>query len=280
MKYLKKILIIILVFLFMLSVIGFIGFKHLQKNDPNKTFDETRKDYNMGSCYNMQEDLCYYIIFIDDDECSWNEEEKDIFINKKFLPTMDFLSRQALLYNTEISTDYKVCEKTVTYMGIMESETRENGGQYDILSQVAKSMGYNSHWEMTIKLKKELNVKQVAYLIAVNKEGRSYKHVPPYGPFERPSEFCVFFSQSIGYTDTSCYSSIGHEILHLFGAEDYYNSSYYPERNKLAKELYPDDIMFATAHDINEKTIGAYTAYSVGWLDKLPEECNTENWWK
>lgn len=279
MKRFSKILIIILIVLFVLFSLGFIGFSFLQNADPNKV-DETRQAYNIGSCYNMQEDLCYYLIFLDDEESNWTEEDKKIFIDRKFLPTMNFLSKQASDYNTKISTNYKTCEKPIIYDGIMESETRENGGQYDIIAQVAKSMGYNSYIEMNRELKRELNVSQVAYLIIVNKEGRSYKHSHPYGPFERPTEFCVFFSQSIGYTDTSCYSSIGHEILHLFGAEDYYNSVNYPERNKLATELYPNDIMFATADDINEKNIGAYTAYSVGWLNELPEECNTPKWWE
>ncbi len=277
MKHLKRLFIFILVVIFILGIIGFVLWSY---EGMNKS-DETRRAYNVGSCYNMQEDLCYYIIFLDDEESQWTNEDKEIFVNKKFLPTMKFLSQQASKYNTEISTDYKTIEKKVTYDGVMESETRENGGQYNILTQVAKSMGYDSHWEMTHTLRKELNVKQVAYLIAINKNGRSYKHTHPYGPFEKPTEFCIFFSQSIGYTDTTCYSTIGHEILHLFGAEDYYSSAgNYPERNKLATMLYPADIMFATANDINDKNIGAYTAYSVGWIDELPKECDTENWWK
>ncbi len=277
MKHLKRLLIVILVVGIIIGLIGTVLSSYKGKNQS----DETRRAYNVGSCYNMQEDLCYYIIFIDDLESQWTTEERDIFINKKFLPSMTYLSQQSSEYNVEIITDYKTCEENVVYNGILDAETRENGGQYNILTQVAKSMGYDSHWEMTHSLKKELNVKQVAYLIAVNKEGRSYKHTPPYGPFEKPTEFCIFFSQSIGYSDTTCYSTIGHEILHLFGAEDYYISSgEYPERSKLATELYPDDIMFATANDINDKSIGAYTAYSVGWTDTLPIECDTENWWK
>ena len=281
MKRSTKIFIIILVIFFILCNIDFRPWFYKKQSEYLNRVDETRKEYNIGSCYNMQEDLCYYIIFLNDDESSWNEDEKEIFINKKFLTTMNYLSEQALAYNTEIEKNYIACEKKITYNGLIESETVQNGAQYDILTQAAISMGYESPSEMTKNLKKELSVKQLAYLIAVNKDGRSYKLSHHQASYERKQEFCVFFAKSIVYTDTTCTSSIAHEILHLFGAEDYYDPyGTYPERKKLATTLYPNDIMFATSVDINEKIVGAYTAYSVGWIDKLPEECNTENWWK
>ena len=281
MKRSTKIIIIILVVFLILCHIDFRPWFYKKQSDYLNRVDETRKEYNIGSCYNMQEELCYYIIFLDDDENLWNEEEKEIFINKKFLPTINYLSDQAAAYNTEITKNYTVCEKQISYKGIIESETVQNGAQYDILTQVSISMGYESPSDMTKNLKKELSVKQVAYLIAVNKEGRSYKLSHHHASYERKQEFCVFFAKTIGYTDTTCASSIAHEILHLFGAEDYYDPyGNYPERKKLATTLYPNDIMFSTSVDINEKTVGAYTAYSVGWFHELPEECNVEEWWK
>ena len=94
-------------------------------------------------------------------------------------------------------------------------------------------------------------------------------------------EFCVFFDDAITYSGTTCNPTIAHEILHLFGAEDYYDPyGDYPEREKLAKELYPNDIMFGTVTDMNNVNVGNYTAYSVGWINDLPQECDTENWWK
>ena len=229
----------------------------------------------------MQEDLCYYIIFIDDNESNWNDHDKNLFIEKKFIPSMNYLSNQGSAYNVTLKKDYKVCENSATYNGIIEVEAVQNEVQYDIFTQVASSLGYESPKDMNDSLKKKFDVKQVAYLFAVNKEGRSYKLSHSQTAIERKYEFCVFFSQSIGYADTTCYSTIAHEILHLFGAEDYYDPyGDYPQREKLAKELYPNDIMFGTVTDINNVNVGNYTAYSVGWINELPQECDTENWWK
>lgn len=281
MKRSTKIFIIIFIVFLVLCHIDFRPWFYKKQREYLNRIDETRKEYNIGSCRNMQEDLCYYIIFIDDNESEWNDEDKDEFIEKKFLPSINYLSNQGSAYNVTLKKDYQICKKSATYNGIIEAETVQNDVQYDIFTQVASSLGFNSPKEMNDSLKKEMNVKQVAYLFAVNKEGRSYKLSHSQTAIERKYEFCVFFSQSIGYTDTTCYSTIAHEILHLFGAEDYYDPyGDYPQREKLAKELYPDDIMFGTVIDVKHVNVGEYTAYSVGWLNKLPKECDTENWWK
>ena len=50
----------------------------------------------------------------------------------------------------------------------------------------------------------------------------------------------------------------------------------------MAEELYYNDIMLRTyVKDAYEEynTIGAFTAYSVGWLDTCPPECLDERWW-
>lgn len=245
--------------------------------------DETRKSYNNGSCYDMEKDLCYFIVYLDDKESSWNEAEKNNFTEKKFIVSLDYLSRKASDYSVTLCTEYKSYPENntvVTYDGIIESEVVENGRQEDILTQVASSLGYSSPEDMDSALKNEMNVNQIAYLIVVNKEGRSYKY-SYVSPESEKIEFCVFFDDSIKYNESTCCSTISHEVLHLFGAEDYYDPyGKMPEREKLAKEIYPNDIMLSLPNDVNDAEIGDYTAYSVGWTDVLPEECNQENWWK
>ena len=281
MKRSTKIFIIILVIFLVLCHIDFRPWFYEQQKKYLNQVDETRKDYNIGSCYNMQDDFCYYIIFIDDNESNWTENDKAEFVEKKFLPSINYLSKQSSTYNVVLKQDYRTCEKNANYDGVIEVETVQNEVQYDIFTQAAASLGYKSAKEMNDSLKKELNVKQVAYLFTVNKEGRSYKLSHSQTAIERKYEFCVLFSQSIGYTEETCYSTIAHEILHLFGAEDYYDPyGDYPEREKLAKKLYPNDIMFGTVADVNTVSVGSYTAYSVGWIDELPKECDTDNWWK
>ncbi len=246
--------------------------------------DETRKGYNNGSCYNMEKDLCYFIVHLDDQESSWNETEKSKFMENKFLVSLNYLSRKASEYSVTLCTEYEIYpadnNTKVTYNGIVDTDVVTNGIQSDILNQIAKAMGYSSPDEMDSSLKNEMNVNQIAYLFVLNKDGRSYKY-SYITDDSKKIEFCVFFDDTIKANANTCCSTIAHEILHLFGAEDFYDPyGEMPQREKLAKQLYPDDIMLTLVNNVNDAKIGSYTAYSIGWINTLPEECNVDEWWK
>ena len=102
MKRSTKVFIIILVVLFILCFIDFRPWFYKKQSEYLNQVDETRKEYKIGSCYNMQEDLCYYIIFIDDNESKWNDEDKSLFIEKKFIPSMNYLTTQSSAYNVTL----------------------------------------------------------------------------------------------------------------------------------------------------------------------------------
>ncbi len=241
---------------------------------------ETRKNYGVGSCYNMKSSICYYLIFLDDKESSWSEKDKKRFISDKFEPSLNFLHEKAKNYDVVLDDKYKVHDSKIMYSSIVDADVVTNGSQDEILPALAKSMGYASVRSMNINLRIDLDVQQVAYLVVLNKKGRSYKHSYTLNSLEK-YEYCVFFNDTIIFENGNCTSTIAHEILHLFGAEDYYDPyGNYPEREKLAKKLYPNDIMNETFKNINDAEIGKFTAYTVGWLDTMPEECNVPEWWK
>ena len=91
------------------------------------------------------------------------------------------------------------------------------------------------------------------------------------------SEHCVLFANNLSGSKGSRASTIAHEILHLFGAEDYYVSM---SREALANQKYPDDIMLWQVERIQDNSIGDCTAYSVGWTDEVPDVCYDDRWWK
>ncbi len=281
MKRRTKIFIIILITAFILCCIDFRPWLYEKQREYLNRVDETRKEHGIGTCYDMEKSLCYYIVFINDDESRWNDDEKSFFIERKFLPSLNFIAKSAESYGAEAETRYTVCNITAEYDGFFEADTVTNGGQQDIFTQTASSLGYETPKDMNDALKKELKVKQVAYLLVVNKEGRSYKQAYSQSSIERKYEFSVFFDDSVTVSGNSCSSTVAHEILHLFGAEDLYDPyGRYPQREKLAQELFPEDIMNKGFSDINDAVVGEYTAYSVGWTDELPEECNRPEWWK
>ena len=68
-------------------------------------------------------------------------------------------------------------------------------------------------------------------------------------------------------------ATYAHEILHLFGAGDLYFPYDRDERRKeLARRWFRDDVMLRVDYDMSRLTIGHFTAFRVGWLDKLKPE--------
>jgi hypothetical protein len=96
----------------------------------------------------------------------------------------------------------------------------------------------------------------------------------------REAEHCVVFSEHYNYSldeQGAGAATIAHEILHLFGAEDYYTPN---ARKALANKTYPKDIMLEARDDVSKNDIGDLTAYSIGWTDVAPEICSNPKWWQ
>lgn len=243
--------------------------------------DPTRENYNLGSCYDMTKDIHYLVIYLNDDNSNWDEKDKSAFFNKKLIPSLEYLKGQAEEYDITLNHNQSEYKNTaIKYDGTIEVNAAEKGKQDDILTQISGQMGYSSPTEMDRALQDEYGVNQIAYLIVLNKEGRSYKYAHVIDNSTK-YEYCVFFNSSVKLNEDSCGSTIAHEILHLFGAEDYYDPyGKYPERKNLAQKLFPRDIMLTNYASFKDADVGNYTAYSIGWIDELPEECDTPEWWK
>lgn len=73
---------------------------------------------------------------------------------------------------------------------------------------------------------------------------------------ERTAEYLILFG-------TEVERSIRHELMHLYGAWDYY---LHDEVEAAARQYSPDSIMLSTSHDA---VVDSLTAYVIGWTDTL-----------
>jgi hypothetical protein len=67
-------------------------------------------------------------------------------------------------------------------------------------------------------------------------------------------------------------SVIAHNILHLFGAADLFETPYRRNQKKIEElqQVYPDDIMTNVyGRDLHKLDIGDYTQYLIGWKDEI-----------
>lgn len=241
---------------------------------------------DIGVCKKLVGDVYTLVIFMDDDESSWDEEARNNFYSKRYFPSINYLSSQAEKRGVELniqSGQYTTRRDLVSqprYYGTVSSVSDKPNNNLDVLEQAAQTFGYTDSSLMHAMLKYNLKVEQIAYVLAFNKPGRAYAVYDSVYDNTDAIEFVVAFSKNEN-GQANIGSSVLHEMLHLFGATDLYNDNgMYKQRYKLCKKLYPNDIMMKSAINPESLEIGALTECLIGWSNQFPEECDCPEWWE
>jgi len=111
------------------------------------------------------------------------------------------------------------------------------------------------------RLLKRYNADNIFMILCFISYGRSYAIC--YDGIDSEYESLVMFN------DSPCV--LAHEILHLYGAHDYYSGAEYTENTvKYISDNYPNDIMLSVDEGNKIlKEIGALTRYHLGWIDSV-----------
>ena len=246
--------------------------------------EEYRPYYLLGNCKNLKGNPLVVLLFVDDDESNWSAEEVTEYTDKYVKEGLAYLEDKAKEWGVYLNFTVKsystpLSDYTLRYDGSVIKDLRINGSSKDVLDQAAYDMGYSSNWELYSKFRTEHknNDDDVIFLTFLNKAGKSYtRHMISTGQTSY-SEHCVIFSDYLEGDSFGCKAStVAHELLHLFGAEDFYDGC----REILAYKTYPKDIMLWMPTEAYENEIGDFTAYTVGWTDTTPQICYNEYWWK
>lgn len=245
--------------------------------------EEYRPYYLLGNCRNLKDNPLVVLLFIDDDESCWSADEVTAYTNNYINEGLAYLETKAKEWNVDLKFTVKsystpLSDYTLKYEGSVIKDLRINGSSKDVLDQAAYDMGYSSNWELYSKFKTEHgNYNDIIFLTLINKAGKSYTRHDISTGRTSYSEHCVLFSNYLEGDSFGCRAStVAHEILHLFGAEDFYNGF----REVLAYQKYPKDIMLWMPKEAYENEIGDFTAYTIGWTDTIPQICYNEYWWK
>ena len=245
--------------------------------------EKYRPNYLLGNCKKLKGNPLVVLLFIDDDESSWSANEVTEYTNEYIKEGLAYLEDKAKEWDVDLKFTIKsystpLSDYTLKYEGTVIKDLRINGSSKDVLEQAAHDMGYSSNWELYSKFKTERKSDDdVIFLTFLNKAGKSYaRHIISTGQTSN-SEHCVIFSSYLEGESYGCKAStVAHEVLHLFGAEDYYDGY----RELLATALYPKDVMLWMPKEAYENEIGEFTAYTIGWTDTIPQICYNEYWWK
>ena len=239
------------------------------------TLAELRPDFDWGECRKLEGEITVVVFFADDFESGWGGNTQDFLLNE-VVPGLRYLEEEAARYDVDLH--FGVESYPSFYY---DGDVIKNPEEYvtvDLLRQAAASQGYDSDDSFYEALREQSGGKEVICLTVFNKDGIGQALNPSRGSEPDPVEHVLLFTrdfeagESVPGTQAPI---IAHEILHLYGAEDYYTPS---SRKSLAYEWYPNDIMLGTGYHLGEKVVGPATAFYVGWSDDAPEVLYHTDW--
>ena len=257
--------------------------KFISAEDTVKTNDSIdvngfRVDYDLGTCRKLSGDVSVVLFYMDDFESCWSDEEMESFTEKEVRPGLEFLEKEARLRGIDLILDIKQCHSSFYDDEVIKSVKETGRATIDVLDQASKGIGYNSDDEMIATLKAQYET-EVVCITVFNKNGTAYAINPHRGETLSVEEHCIVFARDLHSEENSPIGSqasiVAHEMLHLFGAEDLYNT---PERKALARRHYPDDIMLGANYFIRTNDIGDATAFYIGWTDLIPDVLYNAEW--
>ncbi len=255
-----------------------------------KPGNEYRQWYDLGSAKQLTGSPYVLAFFVDDDESSWDSESVSYVWNNKIQPALSYLEERAGQWG--VGLDFQTGSYytgmnegvSVRYDGtIFDNLDHSSGASYsfDVLDQISASLGFESKEAMDQYIRNYSGATDVVYLVVVNKDGRCYAVPDSYHNASDTLEYALVYSYGGDYEYEVLTASIAHEILHTFGAEDYYyEGQNNAHRSELASQLYPKDIMLTVEWEVSNNTLGDYTAYCVGWTDQMPSVCYDLNWYR
>ena len=222
---------------------------------------------NAGSAKVLQGKTYSLLFFLSDKDSEWSYLEKQRIV-QKITDAEAWLTEQAKKYNHEIYFEHGFFgwEQDIDF-GEMPQGNRSGKEDVFLTNKVIQKVGYESQAQLI----NQINADNIQLLFLFKRDGVSYAF--PYSP--NVSDDFYLEGMSIYHRfnkDTpQCTSCIAHEMLHLFGAWDFYKSfQTTKEQEKRAQKQYPNSIMLRTSYNIKELMIDPVTAWRIGWIENTP----------
>ena len=237
-----------------------------------RKLDTFREKYGMGTCHTL----------------SGSAEDVADFTEMRIFPALDFLKREAAAWGVELDFDIKRFSVPLSgglrikYTGVINRDLEVGGTTKDIPHQMASRLGCDSPLELLAALREEFQTEYIIPVMLVQANGLSYTRNQYSEGIKDHMEHSVIFSDTWNsttgqwrYTGKRS-AAVAHHILCLFGAENFYS---FDTREAIAEEYYPLDIMLMDYTSLYLLEVGDFTAYCVGWTDKMPAVCRRASWY-
>ena len=219
-------------------------------------------------------------LFIDDTDSRWNDDRKHLVMSKMDLAN-EFLVSEGLEYGKDVQLIYNIYEHPDLDYSLSYPDSLDDSDDESILDLLDFVTAYIDAHVSTQDIMATYGVDSIGYMCFLNKNGTSYTF--PYYAGDDDIyyyETCFMFVRCDG--DFEPPAVYAHEMLHLFGARDLYETN---ETDGITKDFiqhieqdYANEIMLTTydehwmnVQDSVTNDLTDITAYFIGWLDEIPE---------
>lgn len=228
----------------------------------------TYKDLiNVGSARHMTGNVCVVYLFVGTEANQWSPAEIEATAQKLY-DAEDWLKAQASKYGKKVDFKNFSIRKQLIDHNIPTSPFQPEAVSYP--KSVLHRYGYTSNRDLYDILVHKTGCQQFLVLVFPYVSGRCYasavnRNMARRGSGKAMPECCMLYRISDDTGRELQVGRIAHEMLHLFGAWDFYALG--PDdkaRSEHAAELYPSSIMLKSHGDISERSIDELTAWLIG----------------
>lgn len=222
---------------------------------------------NAGSAKKLEGTTYSLLFFISDEQSEWTYIEKQRIV-QQITDAEIWLMAQAKTFNRNIRFEHGFFgwEKDIT-VETMPQGNRSGKEDVFLVKKIIERVGYTD----SNQLIEQIPAQNIQLLFLFKRDGVNYAF--PYSP-EVADEFYLEGMSIYHRFDAKtpqCTACIAHEMLHLFGAWDFYQSFQTTKNQEnQARKQFPHSIMLRTSYKIEELSIDPITAWRIGWLEEEP----------
>lgn len=254
--------------------------------EPTPAFTEEQQRY--GSAALLTDPTVLVNVFLNDAAhgCTWDAEDRAAAVQRTAM-AVDWINAQAADYG---AAPQLICDRSgdgsdaaLTRSYLLQSAIRggENSEESTAFLEEMDTLCESLAADRRLAV---YGARQIAFLFYLPISGTSFTmaHYADDGASFYYEYSCLYKTDAYTDGEPESPATFAHEILHLFGAPDFYEGSSDPyvdaALTAYVEETYPDDIMLSTYEadgtsrfDAISKTMSPLTAYCLGLAESCPE---------
>ncbi len=214
------------------------------------------------------------IFFISDPNTEWTKTEKKEMVQLIY-DAENWLIDQAKDNGKQLyfSHHFFGWEQDIVVPAIQDG-VRSGYEDVTLAKKITEIIGYDS----PLQILEQFPADNTQLLFVLKKDGASYAFAYDEGMADEYYVEGMAIYHRFSPDMPNCVACVAHEMLHLFGAHDYYKTFQTTlEQETEAKAKYPDSIMLRTSYDINELNIDPITKWRIGWSGTKPSRTDFFN---